>query len=102
MQIRLYMDEDSLSRALVRALHIRGVDVVTAEEAGMIEQDDEQHLAYATEQGRVLCSFNIRDFHQLHTVYLTQERSHAGMILAPQQRYSVGEQNATIVASNSS
>jgi hypothetical protein len=59
---------------------------------GMIDREDFEHLDYATAQGRVLYSFNLGDFHDLHTTYLTEGKSHAGMILAPQQRYSVGEQ----------
>ena len=42
MKIRLYLEEDSMSHALVRALRARGVDVVTALEKGMIERDDER------------------------------------------------------------
>ena len=41
---------------------------------------------------RVLYSFNVGDFYHLHTVWLAQGRSHAGIILAPQQHYSVGDQ----------
>ncbi|MFN8457402.1 MAG: DUF5615 family PIN-like protein [Anaerolineae bacterium] len=92
MTIRLYIDEDSMSRALARALEARGVDVTTALSENMIEQPDIAHLDYATQQGRVLYSFNVRDFHNLHTLYLAQGRHHHGIILAPQQRYSVGEQ----------
>ena len=58
----------------------------------MIEQPDESHLAYAVAQGRVLYSFNIGDFYQLHTHYLSVGKNHAGIILSPQQRYTVGEQ----------
>lgn len=32
------------------------------------------------------------DFCRLHSTFVVQQRSHAGIILAPQQRYSVGEQ----------
>ena len=92
MTTRLYLDEDSMRRALVIALRARGVDVLTALEAGMIERSDEEHLDYATAQGRVLYSFNVVDFYRLHTAYMTQGKSHAGIILARQQRYSVGEQ----------
>lgn len=92
MTIRLYLEEDSMRHALVRALRARGVDVITALEAGMIEREDRDHLDYATAQGRVLYSFNVGDFYRLHTVYLAEGRSHAGMILARQQRSSVGEQ----------
>ena len=37
MDIRLYIDEDSMRQALVRALQARGVDVTTALAEGMIE-----------------------------------------------------------------
>ena len=36
-------------------------------------------------------SFNASDFCRIHTEFLSQGRSHAGIILAPQQRYSIGE-----------
>jgi uncharacterized protein with PIN domain len=92
MTIRLYIDEDSMRSALVRALRARGVDVLTALEAGMIERSDEEHLEYAAGEGRVLYSFNVRDFYRLHQEYLAKGKSHAGIILARQQRYSTGEQ----------
>ena len=75
--IRLYFDEDSMRRSLVRALRARGVDVITALDAGMIERDDAEHLDYAAEQGRVLCSFNVGDFYRLHSDYLAQGKPHA-------------------------
>jgi Domain of unknown function (DUF5615) len=88
--VSLYLDEDSMDRELVTALRARGMDVLTATEADMIEQADSEHLAYATTQRRVLFSFNRGDFYRLHTSYLTEDRTHAGMILALQQRYSIG------------
>ena len=42
--------------------------------------------------GRVLYTCNMADFYRLHTNYLTQGKTHAGIILACQQRYSIGEQ----------
>src|SRR5215470_10703817 len=90
--IRLYVDEDSMDRALVRALRARGVDVRTALEEGMIERSDHEHLDYATAQGRVLYTCNVADFYHLHTRFLAQGKFHTGIILTPQQRYSVGEQ----------
>jgi hypothetical protein len=92
MRIRLYIDEDSMSRALVRALLARNIDVTTALEENMIEQPDSAHLDFATSQGRALYSFNVGDFYRLHTTYLAQGRSHAGIIFSLQQTYSVGEQ----------
>jgi len=92
MTIRLYLDEDCMDQDLVWALRSRGADVITAMDVDRLERQDEEQLNYATAQGRVLYSFNVGDFYDLHTAYLTQGKSHAGLILAPQQRYSVGEQ----------
>ena len=89
---RLYIDEDSGDRNLVQALRARGVDVVTAQEVGMIERSDEEHLQFATSRDRVLYSFNRGDFLRLHAQYLAESRGHAGILLARQQHYSVGEQ----------
>jgi len=91
-RLRFYFDEDCMDQDLVDALRIRGVNVTTALEQHMIEQTDEAHLDIASSQGRVLYSFNIGDYHHLHTVYLKEGKSHAGIILAPQQRYTVGQQ----------
>ncbi|MDX6497788.1 MAG: hypothetical protein QOG23_1048 [Blastocatellia bacterium] len=90
--IRLYIDEDSQSHGFVRALRSRNVDVTTALESAMIERDDEAHLLLATSQGRVLYTFNVGDFYRLHTLLLSEGRSHAGIILAQNNRYSVGDQ----------
>ena len=65
--LRLYLDEDSMRRSLVRALRVRGVDLITVLDVGMIERKDVEHLDYATEQGCVLCSFNVGDYYRLHT-----------------------------------
>ena len=92
MRIRLYMDEDSMDRGLLRALRARGVDVTTALDEGMIECDDARHLDYATAHGRVLYTLNVVDFYRLHMDCLARGKSHAGIILARQQRYSAGEQ----------
>ena len=92
MTIRLYLDEASMHRGLVRALRARGVDVITALDVGMIEREDTEHLGYATEQGRVLCTFNAGDFYRLHSDYLSQGKRHTGIILMQQRRFSVGEQ----------
>lgn len=92
MLIRLYLDEDALDDDLMEALRRRRVDVTTATEAGLRHRPDPEHLAYAAVQGRAIYSFNTGDYYALHTAYLTQGISHAGIILARQQRYSVGEQ----------
>lgn len=59
--LRLYVDEDAMDGDLVRGLRSRGIDLVTAKDAAMIRRPDEEHLAFATAQSRVLYSFNILD-----------------------------------------
>ena len=104
-KIQLYMDEDSMDQSLVRALIARNVDVTTALTEKMIEQPDRKHLDYAASQSRTLYTFNVGDFFQLHEEYISQDKTHFGIILAPQQRYSVGEQMRrlmTIIATKTS
>ena len=91
-RIKIYIDEDAMDSDLVVALRSRGVSVITALDAGLIGKADDEQLAFATERGCVLYRFNVSDFYRLHTQWAIAGREHAGMILAPQQRFSVGEQ----------
>jgi Domain of unknown function (DUF5615) len=86
--LQLYFDEDTMDKGLVTALRARGADVLTALEADMIERQDDDHLKFATANGRVLYSFNVGDYCRLQA----EGRTHAGLILAQQQHYSAGEQ----------
>ena len=104
MRIRLYLDEDAMSQGLVAALRRRGIDMMSASDARMVGHPDEEHLKYAAGQGRVLYSFNVADYHLLHTNFLNQGLSHAGIVLAQQSRYSIGEQTRRLlrlIATNS-
>lgn len=92
MQVRLYFDEDTMDSDVVRALRLRGVDAITAHDSELINSPDERQLEYATASERVLYSFNVSDYMALHVAYVSAGRHHAGLILAQQQRYSVGEQ----------
>jgi hypothetical protein len=83
--IKIYIDEDAMDSDLVAALRHRGVTVITPLDAGLTEKPDEEQLAFATEGGCVLYTFNVSDFYRLHTEWVIAGREHAGMILAPQQ-----------------
>jgi len=82
--IKLYLDEDAISRALIRALRARGVDLLSAQEAQQIGVADKEQLVYALAQGRTIFTFNTRDFAVLHTEYLSQQQTHAGIIVSDQ------------------
>jgi len=58
----------------------------------MAGKSDEEHLRHASGEGRVLYSFNIKDYSLLHHQWIGSGKEHSGIILAFQQRYSVGEQ----------
>ena len=91
-RIKIYIDEDAMDSDFVAALRSRGVMVMTALDAGLIEKPDEEQLAFATADECVLYTFDVSDFHRLHTQWIGGGREHCSMILAPQQRFSVGEQ----------
>lgn len=87
----LYLDEDSQSRPLIRALTSRGLSVTATSEAGMSHSTDEEQLRFAASVNMVLVTCNIADFVRLHTEFLVAGEEHAGIILIPQQRWGAGE-----------
>lgn len=79
------------AHALVRALRDRGVDLATSSEAGFNEAADETQLAHATQENRVLLTYNAADFCRLHHDTISEGRHHAGIVIAEQQKFPVGE-----------
>jgi hypothetical protein len=80
---------------LVQGLRLHGLDVQTSAEAGMLARSDEEHLVFASDQQRALCSFNIRHSHALHTEWMKSGRTHWGLILWRQKHYSVRERSGS-------
>jgi len=89
--VKLYFDEDSSQHRLMIALRSHSIDLLTSFDAGMNARDDGSQLIFATAQGRVLVSANARDFTLLHSAWMEQGRLHLGILIIPQQRYSIGE-----------
>jgi hypothetical protein len=87
--IRLYLDEDTISRALMNALRARGVDILSAHDAGMVSAADSDHLMLATELSRTIFTFNTRHFARLHGEFIRAGHDHAGIIVSDQMQ--VGE-----------
>ncbi len=81
--IRFYTDEH-VSRAVIRGLRQRGLDVLTVADAGMMAATDEAHLALALDLGRVLFTQDA-DFLRL----AASNTPHAGIAYA-RQHTSVG------------
>ena len=85
---KLHLDADASSKAIQQALLDRGYDVTrTPNEWVGADASDEQQLLGATAQGRVIFTYNIRDFQNLATRY----PHHAGIISAAQRSFSLHE-----------
>lgn len=91
-RIRLYLDEDAMRRSLAFGLRARTVDVLTALDAQMINREDEAHLINASSSERAVYTYNAADFSDLHQRWISDGRSHAGIIIGAQQRYRSGEE----------
>ncbi len=81
MSLKLFIDEDSQDRILVKLLRNAGHDVVTVNEVGMNGQPDPVIFAYAREKNRLLFTFNCDDFEALHLA----KPNHPGILVVYQE-----------------
>jgi hypothetical protein len=90
---RLHLDADASIKALAQAMHARGHDVSrTPNEWMPADAGDLEQLLGATAQGRVVFTFNVRDFLVLAKKY----PKHNGILLATQSRWSLAELTAAL------
>ena len=82
--VALYTDEDVTSE-LAPAIRDRGFAAQSAAEAGLLNEEDEVHLAYATEHGMAILTYNAHDFLVLARQYADTDTSHAGIIISSEQ-----------------
>lgn len=83
--VRYYTDQH-VPRPVVDGLRRRGIDVLTAQEAGRCGLRDPDQLAFAASENRVLVSFD-PDFLALHQA----GTAHDGIAWCPAIKYSIGE-----------
>ena len=67
------------------ALGRRGIDVTTAAEVGLLGANDEEHVAFALQEGRVILT-NDRDF----LAIAASEEPHAGIMYCKVGAKSIG------------
>ncbi len=96
--VRLYVDEDACEHAVMYGLRARAVDLLTALDASQAGMTDHEQLEYAVQQRRTIYTFNVRDFARLHREWLQQGRNHCGIVVIPDQRYSIGEKIRRLAA----
>jgi predicted nuclease of predicted toxin-antitoxin system len=83
--MRFHLDEHVPS-ALATALRLRGYDVTTAADSGLIAADDESHVDHAVRENRVIVTHD-RDYLSLRV----RGAAHGGILYCHQQKYSVGQ-----------
>jgi hypothetical protein len=83
--IRFHLDEACDPRVAV-GLRLRGADVTTTADAGLLGAPDEAHLGYARDQARVILTHGA-DFLRLHAAGVFR----AGIVYCPPQAGSMGE-----------
>lgn len=81
--VAIYTDEDVTS-ALAPALRQRGYMARGAAEANRLELTDEAQLAYATEQGMAILTYNAQDYIPLARDWYFARREHGGIIISEQ------------------
>jgi hypothetical protein len=87
-EAHLHLDADASIKALANALRERGHDVTRTPNDWMpADASDREQLLGATAQGRVIFTFNVRDF----LVLAKKHPKHAGILLATQSRWSLVE-----------
>jgi hypothetical protein len=85
---KLHLDADTSIKALHAALTALGHDVTrTPNEWMSHDASDEAQLLGATAQGRVIFTFNVRDFVTL----ARQHPRHGGIVLAAQSSWRLGD-----------
>ena len=84
-KIKFHLDEN-VSNAIANGLRIRGIDTTTSVEALLIGVSDQQQLAYALSEKRVIFTFD-DDFLSLAATGI----EHSGIIYTRQQRQSIGK-----------
>jgi hypothetical protein len=90
---KLHLDADTSIKALQRALLERGHDITRTPTDWMPrDASDEIQLLGATAQGRVIFTFNVKDFPVLAQRY----RQHQGIILAAQRSWSLSAMIAAL------
>lgn len=80
--MRFYLDED-IAPTVAVVLRERGLDAVSAHEAGNTRLTDLEQLAFAAREGRCLVTRNARDFREIGREAVRRHQPHAGIILCP-------------------
>jgi len=80
--MKFYLDED-ISPKVAGILRKRGIDALSAHDAGMREASDEKQLAFAAADERTMVTRNRDDFIILIVQFFEKLMPHCGLIIVP-------------------
>ncbi len=79
--MRLYLDDDTVSRALVSQLRLAGHDVQIPADVGNQGEADPVHLVHAIQDDRVTITYDNGDFEDLHDLVKVSGGTHRGLFV---------------------
>ena len=85
MEIKYHLDEN-VPNAIANGLRLRGVDVTTTLEAGLLEAADQEHIEFAHRNHRAIFSFD-DDFLSL----ASRGVEHSGIAFCHQRDRTIGQ-----------
>lgn len=81
--IKLYLDEN-VPEVVAVELRLRGFDVITVKDVGHKGLSDVAQLKYASSEKRIIFTFNVADFYNIHSEFIDKGIKHGGIILSKQ------------------
>jgi predicted nuclease of predicted toxin-antitoxin system len=79
--MRVYLDDDLDSNALLALLQRAGHEVLSPRAVGTQGAVDQEHLRYATEHALLILTANGKDLVALHREWSRQQRPHHGVLV---------------------
>ena len=83
--MRVYLDDNLDSNALLGLLQQSGHDAVSPRTVGTSGVADEEHLRYASSNFLVVITANALDFIELHERWRIQQQQHSGILIVFQE-----------------
>jgi hypothetical protein len=83
--MNIYLDDDSASPLLATLLRNAGHDAVLPSDVGTGGEPDAVHLTHAIRDGRACLTKDRRDYWILHTLLMTAQGHHPGIIVVRQE-----------------
>ncbi len=89
MSLPAFFTDEDVYAAIAPALRNAGFDAISTPESFRRGETDESQLTWAAGQGRVLITFNVAHFAQLHSAWIRANQHHAGIVVSNQR--SIGD-----------